>query len=290
MPTTRPVLPLLLFAMLFSLPFYLALNLSGGRGEGMRLYVAGLMWCPALAAFAACRLHRIPLSALGWRWPGARIQGAAYLLPLAYSLLVYGAIWGFGLGGISTEAYAGWAGKMLGFADWPPLAHLLLMLVLQASAGFVLSCATALGEEIGWRGFLAPALLARFGFAGGSLATGLLWALWHVPVLFWMNYHGAPPRAYALACFVLSLAGMSFVYSWFRLRSNSLWPAVFLHASHNVFLTPVFAMLTVDSGHTAWFGDEFGAGLALLSLVLGWACWRHAPPVAARQETMTSIT
>jgi membrane protease YdiL (CAAX protease family) len=275
MPTRRSLLWFIVFVFVFSTPFYLWLNLAGGRGEGMRLYVTGLMWCPALAALLACHLGGTPLAALGWRWPGARIQWAAYLLPLGYSLLVYGVAWSSGLGAFSSADYAAYAMKSLGLPAWPAWAHVALMVALQASAGFAISCASALGEEIGWRGLLAPALCARFGFTRGSVATGLLWALWHVPVLFWMNFDGATPRAYAITCFTLSLVGMSVVYSWFRLRTGSLWPAVFLHASHNAFLTTVFSMLTADTGRTAYAIDEFGFLLVLAVALLAFAFWHR---------------
>jgi membrane protease YdiL (CAAX protease family) len=280
--TRRPSVALFLaLVLLASTPFYLLLNLSGGRGEGMRLYVAGLMWCPALAAWLACRAGGLPLSTLGWRWPGARVQWIAYGLPLAYGAAIYATTWLTGLGAFSTEAYAPYAAKAIGFPAWPAWAHVALMVALQVSAGFVLSCASALGEEIGWRGFLAPRLVARFGFGAGSVATGFAWAAWHVPVLFLANFGGETPRAFASACFTASLVASSVVYSWFRERTGSLWPAVFLHASHNVFITPVFSMLTVDTGHTAWAIDEFGFLLVIASALMAAWCWRHRPAPAS---------
>jgi membrane protease YdiL (CAAX protease family) len=273
MDPKRPVVPFLLLTLVFSLPFYLALNLSGGRGEGMRLYVTGLMWCPALAALLACRIGGLPLATLGWRWPPARWLWISYLLPVAYGLLVYVPVWLLGLGDFGATDYGAYAGKLLGFTAWPAWAHVLLMIALQASAGLVLSCASALGEELGWRGFLAPALLARFGFTGGSLLTGLIWAGWHAPVLFWLNYGDETPRAFAMACFTLSLVGISFVCSWLRLRTDSVWPAVVLHASHNVFITPIFSMLTVANARTPWAIDEFGFMLAIVSVALGAWAW-----------------
>jgi membrane protease YdiL (CAAX protease family) len=283
----HPVLVFLLLVLAFSTPFYLLLNLSGGRGEGMRLYVTALMWCPALAALLACRAGGIALASLGWRWPGQRLLWGCYLLPLLYGLLAYAFIWTSGLGAFSTEAYAAYAGKSLGLAALPPSARMALMLGLQASAGFVLSCASALGEEIGWRGFLAPRLLARFGFAGGSVATGLLWSLWHVPVLFWLNYYGEVPRGAAFAFFALTLVAISFVFSWLRLRSGSLWPAVVLHASHNVFITPVLTMLTADTGpRTAWAVDETGFALTLACALLASWCWRRRGEATASAQAV----
>jgi membrane protease YdiL (CAAX protease family) len=271
----NPIFAFLVLALVFSAPFYFLLNASGGRGEGMRLYVTGLMWCPALAAWATCRLCSISFASLGWTWPGARLQWLAYLIPFGYGLLVYSLAWSSGLGAFSIADYAPYAAKSLG------LPHVAFMLALQVSAGFVLSCATALGEEIGWRGFLAPRLLSRFGFSGGSIVIGLLWAAWHFPVVFLSNYGEETPRVFAMTCFTISLVGMSFVYSWFRLRSGSLWPAVFLHASHNVFITPVFSMLTADTEVAAWAIDEFGFLLALVSVLMAWLAWRWRSALGA---------
>ena len=275
MESRRSVLVYLLLAFGLSVPLYWALNAAGGRGEGMRLYVTALMWCPALAALVACRLGGESFAMLGWRWPEARWLGLAYLLPVGYGLFVYVPTWLFGLGEFASGDYGAYAGKMLGLAQAPPWLHVLLLIALQASAGFVLSCASALGEEIGWRGFLAPRLHARFGFGGGSVATGLLWSAWHAPVLFLANFGGETPRAFAIACFTTSLVGMSFVYSWLRLRTGSLWPAVVLHASHNVFITPIFSMLTVANAHTPWAIDEFGFLLAIASVLMATVAWRQ---------------
>lgn len=287
--SARSVVVFLLALVAASLPFYLLLNLSGGSGQGMRLYVAGLMWCPALAAFVACRAGGVQLASLGWTWPPARLAWAALLLPLGYGLAIYGVAWASGIGAFSLDAYAAFAAKSLGLPAWPAWAQVALMLALQASAGLVLSCATALGEEIGWRGFLAPRLVAHHGFLGGSVAVGLLWAAWHAPVLFWMNFGGETPRPVAIACFTTSLVGLSVVYSWFRLRSGSLWPAVLLHASHNVWITPVFSMMTEDTGATAYAIDEFGYLLAIASVLLAAWCWRHrAAPAQAIAGTAAS--
>ena len=38
------------------------------------------------------------------------------------------------------------------------------------------------GEEIGWRGYMQPRLLARFGFWPGIGLTALIWAIWHLPL------------------------------------------------------------------------------------------------------------
>jgi membrane protease YdiL (CAAX protease family) len=77
------------------------------------------------------------------------------------------------------------------------------------------------------------------------------------------DYNGGTPAWYSVACFAAGVLGVGFLFAWMRLRSGSLWPCVMLHAVHNTFVQEVLTPLTADTGHTAWFIDEFGAVLPL---------------------------
>lgn len=281
LPMHSPITVFLVLTVLLSLPFYLLLNLSGAVGQGMRLFVAGLMWAPGLAALWVTRHEAGRWRGLGVVACAPRFLWAGYGIPLAYGLLVYGLVWTLGLGEFSPAQYLAMNGRGIGLAGWPDAARVGLMIVLQLGVGLVLALATAFGEELGWRGFLAPRLIGRFGFGVGSVVTGLVWALWHVPTLFLANYHAEVPRAFAMGCFFVSLIGMSFVYHWLRLRSGSVWPAVLMHASHNAAITLVFSALTADTGRTAWWIDEFGAMLAAVSVLMALAVSRRPNPVGA---------
>jgi membrane protease YdiL (CAAX protease family) len=67
---------------------------------------------------------------------------------------------------------------------------------------------------------------------------------------------------------------MSFVFAWFRLKSDSLWTGVILHASHNLFIQSIFTPLTKDTGYTKYYIDEFGAVLPIIGLFLAFYFWR----------------
>jgi hypothetical protein len=58
--------------------------------------------------------------------------------------------------------------------------------------------ARALGEEIGWRGFLVPELAKVSSFAAVGLISGSLWALWHAPMILFSHYNEGTPAWYAL--------------------------------------------------------------------------------------------
>ena len=77
-----------------------------------------------------------------------------------------------------------------------------------------------------------------------------------------------------------------FIAAWLRLRSGSLWPAAIYHGAHNMFIQSIFTPLTTDRGHTAWIIDEFGAGLAITSVigaVFVWSKRGELPPVEKAQ-------
>jgi membrane protease YdiL (CAAX protease family) len=139
-----------------------------------------------------------------------------------------------------------------------------------------------LGEEIGWRGLLVPELAKRFSFTATALISGAVWAIWHSPAIFFADYHtaGASPW-FGLVCFTIMVMGTSFAYAWLRLKSGSLWPAVLLHASQNLFIRTIFTPLTGATRFTPYVIGEFGLGLALVALPVAYLFWRKRGTLAA---------
>ena len=149
--------------------------------------------------------------------------------------------------------------------------------LLIGAAGMPVSLAFALGEEIGWRDFLSPQLVARFGLLPGAALTGAIWAAWHRPLVFFSDYHAGTPMWFGASCLVVLMIGMSVVMAWLRVRSGSLWTAAIFHASHNQFIQVFFTPITRQHGPaTAYSVDEFGFVLPLVVLVLAAMVWRRA--------------
>jgi hypothetical protein len=98
----------------------------------------------------------------------------------------------------------------------------------------------ALGEELGWRGFLFPELQRITSFTTASVIGGVVWALHHLPLILFSDYHSTAPIAFQVVVFFISTIVLTFVYNWLRVRSGSVWPAVVLHASHNIFFSNVY--------------------------------------------------
>jgi CAAX protease family protein len=259
----KQIVVFLFLAFLFSsLPYFVIIH-SGHLAAGGGLMVTLLMWCPGFAAFATCKMLRIDLASLGWSWRPSRYVAWAYLVLVLYALPVYVATWIFVRGSWAFPAFAKQMGASFDFTGWSRTATLFLGLPLLATVALIGGLARTLGEEIGWRGFLLPRLVGQFGFTLGCLVSGCVWALWHYPMLLFADYNAGPNPAYALTCFTLMVFGDSFVFGWMRLRSNSVWPAAMLHASHNVFVQAIFDRMTAPAGKALYITTEFGCGLVL---------------------------
>jgi membrane protease YdiL (CAAX protease family) len=258
---------------LSSVFYYLIISRGGLAGTG-GMFTAGLMWCPGIAALATQIVHHDSVRDLGWRWGKTRYQVLSYLIPVFYVSVAYSLVWITGLGGFSgVELVKGLAAQS-GLEHVPAWIIALGYLVVTVTLGTVVSCISALGEEIGWRGFLVPNLAKITNYPKVALISGIIWAVWHYPLLFFADYNGGTPAWYGAACFTALVIGISFAFAWMRLKSGSLWTGVFLHASHNLFIQRVFDPLTTDTGITKYVTGEFGAALALISLVVAYIFWR----------------
>lgn len=265
----------------FSGVFYALVLLVPSVRNGWASYSAAFMWCPGAAALLTQLVRQRTLRGLGWGWGGRRYYLLAYLLPLAFCLPVYGCVWWLGPGGFNGQALEA-ARAQLGL---PPgaagVAGLVLVAFVLAPAGM----AATLGEELGWRGFLVPRLAGLTDLTRTSLIVGLLWSLWHYPVVLAVLpvYLPRLPLWYAITCFTVSVVAVSFVYTWLRVRSGSVWPAALLHATSNA-SQGAFEALTTHDAWTSYVTYEYGAGFALVVPLLAVPFWRRLrtrPPAAA---------
>jgi membrane protease YdiL (CAAX protease family) len=295
---SRPGAPILTYlgtTLAISSIFYALIIHAGHLAAASGLYVTALMWSPGIAAIITCKRLGRPLASLGWKWNG-RYQVISYVVPIAYALFAYSLTWITGYGAFPNAEVlnafttnAGWGHLSSGSA----LAGYVLLV---GTIGMVGSASHALGEEIGWRGFLVPELAKKMSFTKTALLSGVIWAVWHTPVLLFADYNSGTPWWYGLTCFAVMVVGISFPFAWLRLRSGSLWTGVFLHASHNLFIQAIFTPLTIDTGKTKWVIDEFGIALAVTALIVAFITWRlrgdvepdRAMPLRAAPEALAA--
>jgi membrane protease YdiL (CAAX protease family) len=231
--------------------------------------VLGLMWCPGAAALIIRLVTQRNVRGEGWRLPAARWLLRAYVIPILASLVVYGFAWLSGVGSLDVTALRlGTSARAATIS--PGVSFIVLATVgfLQASFMF------ALGEEIGWSGFLIPELAKTASFAKTVAITGAAWGVYHYPVILFADYHSAAPRWFGLITFTGGLFASAALSTWLRLRSGSLWPSVVLHGSHNLFVQTVFDKVTIDGPWTPYLTTEFGVGLAIAYAIIALLCVR----------------
>jgi membrane protease YdiL (CAAX protease family) len=91
------------------------------------------------------------------------------------------------------------------------------------------------GEEFGWRAYLQQKLLP-LGWRPAMLLMGLIWGLWHWPLIamgntYGTDYPGYPYSGIAMMCLFTFTFGI--IEGWLVIKSSSVWPAVIAHAGIN---------------------------------------------------------
>jgi membrane protease YdiL (CAAX protease family) len=93
----------------------------------------------------------------------------------------------------------------------------------------------ALTEEVGWRGYLAPKVYGLNDSLLGHALVGVIWASWHLPYLRELWAHTSEELVTLLPRFILGTIVFAVVYGEIRIRTGSVWPAVFMHWIGNTF-------------------------------------------------------
>jgi membrane protease YdiL (CAAX protease family) len=101
---------------------------------------------------------------------------------------------------------------------------------MAATMGMLLVTGT-LGEEVGWRGFALPRLLARMSPIAASLLLGAVWGIWHLPSFF---VSGLPQAGLQIPVFLLGALSLSVIATWILIHSRgSVFLSMLLHFSVN---------------------------------------------------------
>jgi uncharacterized protein len=304
--TTRRIL--IFLAIAFGVPWIadLGIYLSGAMKDNPMQWVTlanTIAICtPALANVVTRLITREGWGHL-WLWPNLRRTAsvrdgwkfylAAWLLP-PLAVCVGAAIF-YLIFPQSFDPNLGEVRKL--FASVPAIAADpwmgMLSIVLQIMfISLIINGIASIGEDFGWRAYLLPKLMERFGGADAvradavranavranrsisagqiaALLVGVIWSVWHWPLFFLGTLAGAP--APNLLAYLVFTCALSVFLAWVTLRSGSVWPASIGHGMTNaasvlpVLLFQGQANVLLGPAPTGLIG---GLGFVLLALVL----------------------
>jgi membrane protease YdiL (CAAX protease family) len=239
--------------------------------------VFALMWTPAAASLVCRLVFREGLRDVSFRIGGrsaVRPLLVAWLLPLAVGAPVYGLAWAAGLARFEPPDLA-----RIGLTGLAPTGRFAVLLLLGLTLVTLFSALSAAGEEIGWRGFMLTRLVEA-GVPAPLLVSGIVWALWHVPLILTGQYAAGENHVMSAVLFVAGVSAAGCAIGFLRLSSGSVWPAVLLHASWNAVIQGVFD--ASSKGGKTWIGESGILVVAGLVAAVAWlarGAWlaRRAP-------------
>lgn len=237
---------------------------------------------PALACVIVRLLRHEGFADAGLRLQGrelAGMRGAWRLYMLAYVVPLVLVLVGFLLGVLFQVQSWDLAGHYQEFAHLlatrmpTPLPNVPLLFAAQIlsaiTLGIVATMVATFGEELGWRGYLLPRL-APLGAVKAAVLVGVIWGLWHAPIIIIDGYefNGLYP-ALGVFFFLLFTIPVSIVFAWLRFSTGSIWPTVLAHSVLNT-----FASLGLASLFT-WGNPYIAAPVGLFAIVpwFAFAIW-----------------
>lgn len=261
---------LVLLTSLSSLAYYAILKLNPTS-----IYVGALMISPALAAFITLKIQKRPLSSLPWSLNKLKYLKLSFLMPILYVSIAYVLIWMFGFGSfINSETISEWSDQ-LGIDSSNQTLLIIVMILLLLTVGVIKNLGSTLGEEIGWRGFFIFELRKVMSFKALTIVSGLIWAVWHYPIINLMYGRGDNLLLHIVA-FTIMILGVSVILAYVTFKSNSLWPAAVYHSVHNIYIQKICTPLTISNESTTFWIDEYGLMIPIITTCFAIYFWRKA--------------
>jgi uncharacterized protein len=211
------------------------------------VFVVGL-----ITLFGTPRGQRVELwRTLGLRHLGLRSWPLAVALPIVMILLIP---WG--------------AATLFGFATFTGFDPSIPAWVVDTVIELALVTILALGEEIGWRGYLLPRIQTLVPKRHAALAVGFIHGLFHLPlILLTTTYNDVGSRALVSVTVVAAITAAGVLYAWLKDRSGSVWPVAVAHSAVNTFIDGAFLFAIVSPVALAYTATESGI-VTLLAIVV----------------------
>ncbi|MGX1695808.1 CPBP family intramembrane glutamic endopeptidase [Microbacterium keratanolyticum] len=288
-------------AWLVALPLWL--------GEGLAAPIAPLllplmMWTPAVATLIVMLALRVPAKGERVRflglWPLRPAKRVVWLIivgwlaPVVLIVLIVAvsALFGLAQPDFTFSAYAALLESATpAGAPLPPVEALVVAQLAMVPLGALINSVAAFGEEIGWRGWLLPAL-RPLGTWPALVLSGAIWGLWHAPIIL-LGYNFGRTDITGVLFMMGGCVAWGVFFGWLRLRSGSVWPAVVGHGALNAAAGLILLLQPIgtpfDLAIVGPLGVVSWGVLAVVALVLALTGqFRTQPELAPRRERVVT--
>jgi len=272
--------------VLLSWPLFLApLALGDMDPTTKQLSIQGLwaiaMWGPGIAAIITTLfVSKLPFSSLRLNTLGPkRYYLWAWFLPIVLTLLsgLFTVLFGIAKLDLNFTMIRTAMESAASGGEVPVGIVVLSQTLLAITLAPFINMLFTMGEELGWRGFLLPRLLP-LGQWKAVLWSGLIWGVWHAPVIVQgHNYPGYPILGIFMMIVFCFLLGA--IIAWLYINTKSPWVAALAHGSVNAIAgVPV---LFLAPGFNVAFGGTLAAPTAWIGMMLfiAWLVWTKRFPV-----------
>jgi membrane protease YdiL (CAAX protease family) len=240
----------ILFAFAISWVIWLGL---GALGVSFTIRVAIGMFGPALAAVLVRLIRHEGFADAGLRLVARGRSGAWRMYIAAY--IVPPILIALSIGFVMLVGLQHWALPQNMQAMGQGISKALpATIVLAFTFGILFNMIFTFGEEFGWRSYLLLRL-APLGGIPAAIITGIIWGLWHAPLIILNGYNYPGHPILGVIMMVVFTVSLSMIFTWLRFRSGSVWPSTLAHAAVNaqynygvLLLSPADSLLRAPIG------------------------------------------
>lgn len=226
------------------------------------------MWTPGSAALITrlVRRERFPATSLRLSKRLLPPLVVALLIPLAIGLISYSLAWKAGITPLAPFHVSTTIASFLPLLGTnPSLFDLTGLLIFIVGAELI----GAIGEELGWRGYMLTRLIDA-GVPRPILVSGIIWSLWHWPLILLVPSSGSLPQIVTACIFLVTITSLGCISAQLRLTTGSLWPSILLHAAWNGLILEIFNAFTRGADTSIWTGES-GLLTAFITMLVAFA-------------------
>ena len=260
---------------------YIPLTIAGLAYKGGNTILCLLLFrfIAVFIPLIAVLIARLPFKALGWKPKFSfKYLLGALIGPQILSWIGAGIFFIFNKDafGVSLDAYLAMmpaeAGSVFAGAGADPVPVLITVIVMSLTFLPISQILPSLGEEAGWRGVMYPFLKSKLGPVGGRLIGGVLWGVWHWPLVILGNYFyegeyfGKPILGPVMICITLCAFGI--LIDHFYEKTGCIWIPSLMHASMNASAVPLMFMLKSGNQHLSVLGPNCFGLLGCLPVIV----------------------